>query len=218
MGNLEKSSLTKKVIKSLDDGWRLAWSYYSFYYLDLLQLGAEFVGTFILIFGATAAPIVNQKYYSGSVVESTLIGNAVCAGLAVMIVVISTGHISGAHLNPSITIAFATLRKFPWVQVPAYIAVQVIASISASYVLKLVYHPFLSGGLTVPNVSIPQAFFIEFIITFNLLFVVTAVATDTETIGNLGGIAIGATVMLNIFIAGYVYKSINCQITCMYVF
>ncbi|KMZ68261.1 Aquaporin, partial [Zostera marina] len=177
MGNLEKSSLTKK-------------------------LGAEFVGTFILIFGATAAPIVNQKYYSGSVVESTLIGNAVCAGLAVMIVVISTGHISGAHLNPSITIAFATLRKFPWVQVPAYIAVQVIASISASYVLKLVYHPFLSGGLTVPNVSIPQAFFIEFIITFNLLFVVTAVATDTETIGNLGGIAIGATVMLNIFIAG----------------
>lgn len=180
-----------------------------------MQLGAEFVGTFILIFGATAAPIVNQKYYGGGFAESSLIGNAVCAGLAVMIVIISTGHISGAHLNPSITIALAALRHFPWVQVPAYIAVQVTASISASFALKLIYHPFLSGGVTVPNVSTPQAFFIEFVITFNLLFVVTAVATDNRAIGDLGGIAVGATVMLNILIAGYVHKLIvKFSLTC----
>ncbi|XP_020085542.1 probable aquaporin NIP5-1 isoform X2 [Ananas comosus] len=140
------------------------------------KLGAEFVGTFILIFGATAAPIVNQKYNGAE----TLIGNAACAGLAVMIVILSTGHISGAHLNPSLTIAFATLRHFPWVQVPAYIAAQVSASICASFALKGIYHPFLSGGVTVPSVSTTQAFFIEFVITFNLLFVVTAVATDTR--------------------------------------
>lgn len=162
------------------------------------KLGAEFVGTFILIFGATAAPIVNEKYNGAE----TLIGNAACAGLAVMLVILSTGHISGAHLNPSLTIAFAALRHFPWVHVPAYIAAQVSASICASFALKGVFHPFMSGGVTVPNVSNGQAFALEFIITFNLLFVVTAVATDTRAVGELAGIAVGATVMLNILIAG----------------
>ncbi|KAK1327025.1 Aquaporin NIP3-1 [Acorus calamus] len=162
------------------------------------KLGAEFFGTCILIFGATAAPIVNQKYNNAE----TLIGNAACAGLAVMIVILSTGHISGAHLNPSLTIAFAALRHFPWVQVPAYVAVQVSASICASFALKSIYHPYMSGGITVPSVGVGQAFAIEFVITFNLLFVVTAVATDTRAVGELAGIAVGATVMLNILIAG----------------
>ncbi|KAI3693736.1 hypothetical protein L1987_76688 [Smallanthus sonchifolius] len=162
------------------------------------KLGAEFVGTFILIFAATAGPIVNEKY-SGS---ETLIGNAACAGLAVMIIILSTGHISGAHLNPSLTIAFAALRHFPWAQVPAYILAQVSASICASFALKGVFHPFMSGGVTVPSVSTGQAFALEFLITFNLLFVVTAVATDTRAVGELAGIAVGATVMLNILVAG----------------
>ncbi|KAL8207884.1 hypothetical protein R6Q57_007296 [Mikania cordata] len=162
------------------------------------KLGAEFVGTFILIFAATAGPIVNDKY-SGS---ETLIGNAACAGLAVMIIILSTGHISGAHLNPSLTIAFAALRHFPWAQVPAYILAQVSASICASFALKGVFHPFMSGGVTVPSVSTGQAFALEFLITFNLLFVVTAVATDTRAVGELAGIAVGATVMLNILVAG----------------
>ncbi|KAG5235774.1 aquaporin NIP5 [Salix suchowensis] len=139
------------------------------------KLGAEFVGTFILIFMATAGPIVNQKYDNAE----TLIGNAACAGLAVMIIILSTGHISGAHLNPSLTIAFAALP-------------QVSASICASFALKGVFHPFMSGGVTVPS----------FFITFNLLFVVTAVATDTRAVGELAGIAVGATVMLNILVAG----------------
>ncbi|KAG2680548.1 hypothetical protein I3843_11G104400 [Carya illinoinensis] len=162
------------------------------------KLGAEFVGTFILIFVATAGPIVNQKYNGAE----TLIGNAACAGLAVMVVILSTGHISGAHLNPSLTIAFAALRHFPWAQVPAYIAAQVSASICASFALKGAFHPFLSGGVTVPSVSTGQAFAIELIITFILLFVVTAVATDTRAVGELAGIAVGATVMLNILVAG----------------
>ncbi|CAO2830626.1 unnamed protein product [Amaranthus hypochondriacus] len=162
------------------------------------KLVAEFVGTFILIFAATAAPIVNEKYNGAE----SLIGNAACAGLAVMIIILSTGHISGAHLNPSLTIAFAALRHFPWVQVPGYIAAQVAASILASFALKGVFHPFMSGGVTVPSVHVGQAFALEFLITFNLMFVVTAVATDTRAVGELAGIAVGATVMLNILVAG----------------
>lgn len=73
-------------------------------------MGAEFIGTLILIFAGTATAIVNQKT-GGS---ETLIGLAASTGLAVMIVILATGHISGAHLNPSVTIAFAALKHFPW--------------------------------------------------------------------------------------------------------
>ncbi|XP_009373677.2 probable aquaporin NIP5-1 isoform X2 [Pyrus x bretschneideri] len=134
------------------------------------KVGAEFVGTFILMFAASAGPIVNQKYNGAE----SLIGNAACAGLGVMIVILSTGHISA----------------------------QVSGSICASFTLKGVFHPYMSGGVTLPTVSTGQAFGLEFIITFNLLFVVTAVATDTRALGELAGLAVGACVMLNILMAG----------------
>ncbi|KAH7434572.1 hypothetical protein KP509_06G023500 [Ceratopteris richardii] len=119
-----------------------------------------------------------------------------------MVVILSVGHLSGAHVNPSLTIAFAALRHFPWIQVPAYLAAQIVGSICASFVLKGIFNPFLHGGVTVPHSSTVQCFFIEFIISFNLMFVVTAVATDTRAVGELAGIAVGATVMMNILIAG----------------
>ncbi|KAH6831499.1 NOD26-like intrinsic protein 6 [Perilla frutescens var. hirtella] len=164
----------------------------------LRKVGAEFIGTLILIFAGTATPIVNEK----SEGAETLLGMAASSGLAVMIVILSTGHISGAHLNPSVTIAFAALRHFPWKHVPVYIGAQVIASICASFILKAIFEPIMGGGVTVPRVEYAQAFALEFIITFNLMFVVTAVATDTRAVGELAGIAVGATVMLNILIAG----------------
>ncbi|XP_065867313.1 aquaporin NIP6-1 [Euphorbia lathyris] len=164
------------------------------------KVGAEFVGTMILIFAGTATAIVNQKTQGGE----TLIGLAASAGLAVMIVILSTGHISGAHLNPSITIAFAALKHFPWKHVPVYIGAQVMASISAAFALKVIFNPIEDGGggLTLPSGGYSQAFALEFIISFILMFVVTAVATDTRAVGELAGIAVGATVMLNILIAG----------------
>ncbi|KOM44660.1 hypothetical protein LR48_Vigan05g226500 [Vigna angularis] len=162
------------------------------------KVGAEFIGTFILMFAATAAAIVNQKT-NGS---ETLIGCAATTGLAVMIVILATGHISGAHLNPAVPLSFAALKHFPWKHVPMYIGAQVLASICAAFALKGVYHPFMSGGVTVPSGGYGQSFALEFIIAFNLMFVVTAVATDTRAVGELAGIAVGATVMLNILIAG----------------
>nr|AMW03272.1 aquaporin NIP [Tamarix hispida] len=159
---------------------------------------AEFIGTFILIFTGTATAIVNQKTQG----SETLIGLATSSGLAVMIIILSTGHISGAHLNPSITIAFAALKHFPWAQVPVYVGAQVLASLCASLILKGVFHPIMGGGVTVPSGAYGPAFALEFIISFNLMFVVTAVATDTRAVGELAGIAVGATVMLNILIAG----------------
>ncbi|XP_061343274.1 aquaporin NIP6-1 [Gastrolobium bilobum] len=162
------------------------------------KVGAEFIGTFILMFAGTATAIVDQKTQG----TETLIGCAATTGLAVMIVILSTGHISGAHLNPAVTISFAALKHFPWKHVPMYIGAQVLASICAAFALKGIFHPFMSGGVTVPSGGYGQAFALEFIISFNLMFVVTAVATDTRAVGELAGIAVGATVMLNILIAG----------------
>ncbi|CAN0919810.1 Aquaporin NIP6-1 [Linum grandiflorum] len=162
------------------------------------KVGAEFIGTLILIFAGTATAIVNQKT-GGS---ESLIGLAASTGLAVMVVILSTGHISGAHLNPAVTIAFASLKHFPWRHVPVYIGAQVLASMCAGFALKGVFHPLMDGGVTVPSGGYAQAFALEFIISFILMFVVTAVATDTRAVGELAGIAVGATVMLNVLIAG----------------
>ncbi|KAJ8446561.1 hypothetical protein Cgig2_019714 [Carnegiea gigantea] len=158
---------------------------------------AEFIGTLILIFAGTATATVNQKTQG----SETLIGCAASSGLAVMIVILSTGHSSGAHLNPCLTIAFAALKHFPWAQVPVYIGAQMLASICA-FILKGVFDPIMCGGVTVPSVNYGQAFALEFIITFNLMFVVTAVATGTGAVGESVGITVGATVILNILIAG----------------
>ncbi|XP_078437855.1 putative aquaporin NIP5-1 [Wolffia australiana] len=159
---------------------------------------AELVGTFIIVFGGAAAPIVNQKYEG---VEG-LLGSAAAAGLAVMIAVLSTGHISGAHLNPSVTLAFAIFRHFPWIQVPVYLAAQVSGAISAAFALKRVFQPFQSGGVTTPSIDSADAFLLEFLVTFFLMFVITAVATDTRAVGELAGIAIGGTVALDVLVAG----------------
>ncbi|KAK9667732.1 hypothetical protein RND81_13G007600, partial [Saponaria officinalis] len=164
----------------------------------LKKAGAEFVGTFILVFAGVAGPIVDQKYNG----IETLIGNAACSGLAVMIMVLSVGHISKAHFNPAVTIAFASLGHFPWSQVPVYIVAEITGSICAAFTLKAAYHPFMSGGVTVPSVGIGQAFLLEFVATFVLMFVITAVATDSTAVGDLAGVAIGGSVMLDILIIG----------------
>ncbi|XP_022941934.1 probable aquaporin NIP5-1 isoform X1 [Cucurbita moschata] len=165
----------------------------------LQKVGAEFIGTYIMLFSAAAAPILNEKYQAA---ENGLMTSAICAGLAVMAVILSIGHISGAHLNPSVTVAFAALRHFPWLHVPLYITAQISGSISAAFSLKIVFRPFMSGGATVPSVGTGQALAIEFIVTFFLMFVIVAVATDTRAVGELAGIAIGGMVMLNILVAG----------------
>ncbi|XP_048499855.1 probable aquaporin NIP5-1 [Beta vulgaris subsp. vulgaris] len=159
---------------------------------------AELVGTFILVFAATAGAILDQKYDG----IQTLLGSAACSGVAVMIIVYSIGHISKAHLNPAVTIAYAALGHFPWAQVPIFLVAEIVGSISASFLVKAAYHPFMFGGVTIPSVSVGQAFLLEFVATFFLMFVIIPVATDATAVGNLAGVAIGGVVMLDILIIG----------------
>lgn len=159
---------------------------------------AEIIGTFSLIFVGCGSVVIDKKT-NGSL---THLGVSIVWGLAVMIIVYSIGHISGAHLNPAVTLAFAAVRRFPWNQVPAYIGAQVFAAITAAFVLRLMFGDVAHIAATVPSGSDMQSFVLEVFVTFLLMFVVSAVATDTRAIGELAGMAIGATIVMNAAISG----------------
>nr|ALK82485.1 noduline-like intrinsic protein 1;4 [Salix purpurea] len=120
-----------------------------------------------------------------------------------MVMVYSVGHISGAHFNPAVTISFAIFRRFPVRQVPLYIIAQLMGSILASGTLALVFDvtPEAFFG-TVPAGSNGQSLVLEIIISFLLMFVISGVSTDDRAVGDLGGIAVGMTILLNVFVAG----------------
>lgn len=164
----------------------------------LQKLIAEVFGTYFVIFAGCASVAVNLS--KGSV---TFPGICIVWGLVVMVMVYSVGHISGAHFNPAVTLAFATCGRFPWKQVPAYITAQVLGSTLASVTLRLLFgaDPKHFFG-TIPAGSDTQSLVLEFIISFYLMFVISGVATDNRAIGELAGMAVGATVLLNVLFAG----------------
>ncbi|MFS7988522.1 putative major intrinsic protein [Helianthus anomalus] len=172
----------------------------------LQKLIAEVLGTYFVIFAGCAAVVVNAD--KEKVVG--LPGISIVWGLVVMVMVYSVGHISGAHFNPAVTIAFASCRRFPIKQVPAYVGAQVLGSTLASGTLRLIFngHEDHFAG-TLPVGSHLQSLVLEFIITFYLMFVISGVATDNRAIGELAGLAVGATVLLNVMFAGYDISSLK---------
>ncbi|THU49977.1 hypothetical protein C4D60_Mb06t15240 [Musa balbisiana] len=164
----------------------------------LQKILAEIFGTYFLIFAGCASVTINLS--KGMI---TFPGICVVWGLAVMVMVYSVGHISGAHFNPAVTIAFATCGRFPWKQVPAYVFAQLLGATLASGTLRLMFggkHEHFPG--TIPAGSDVQSLVLEFIISFYLMFVISGVATDNRAIGELAGLAVGATILLNVLIAG----------------
>uniref|UniRef100_A0A0E0MST3 Uncharacterized protein n=1 Tax=Oryza rufipogon TaxID=4529 RepID=A0A0E0MST3_ORYRU len=166
---------------------------------------AEILGTYFMIFAGCGAVVVNQS--TGGAV--TFPGICAVWGLVVTVLVYSVSHISGAHFNPAVTVAFATCGRFRWKQVPSYVVAQVLGSTMASLTLRVV---FVGGGGgargehlffgTTPAGSMAQAAALEFVISFFLMFVVSGVATDNRAIGELAGLAVGATVAVNVLFAG----------------
>ncbi|TMW98418.1 probable aquaporin NIP-type isoform X2 [Solanum lycopersicum] len=159
---------------------------------------AEAIGTYFLIFVGCGAVAVDKTY--GSV---TFPGICVAWGLIVMVMVYSVGHISGAHFNPAVTIAFALFRHFPVKQVPLYIMAQMVGAILGSGTLYLLLDLKTQAFFgTTPVGTNLQSLILEFIISYLLMFVISGVATDNRSIGELAGIAIGMTILLNVLIAG----------------
>ncbi|KAL3735635.1 hypothetical protein ACJRO7_024717 [Eucalyptus globulus] len=164
------------------------------------KLIAEVIGTYFVVFAGCGSVAVNKIY--GQV---TFPGICVTWGLIVMVMIYTVGHISGAHFNPAVTITLAAFRRFPFWEVPLYIAAQLTGSILASATLAgiLEVTPNAFFG-TVPAGSSGQSLMVEIIITFLLMFVISGVTTDNRARGELGGIAVGMTIMLNVFVGGRV--------------
>ena len=162
------------------------------------RLAAEFVGTFSLVFAGTGAIIINSV--TGGAVSHVGIG--LTFGLIIMVMIYAFGHVSGAHFNPAVTLAFAAGRHFSWALVPQYWAAQLAGGITASLVHRALFGDVAHLGATLPLGSASQSFGLEIVLTLILMVVITSVATDTRAVGQAAAIAIGGTIGLEALFAG----------------
>lgn len=162
------------------------------------RLIAEFLGTFILIFAGTGAIIINEV--TGGTITHPAI--ALAFGIVVMAMIYTFGDVSGAHLNPAVTIAFAAANRFSWRETPYYIIFQITGAIAASLIWIALYPENLLLGSTFPRGSYSQSFIIEFIMSAILMTVILSVSTGSKEKGITAGIAIGGTIALEALLAG----------------
>jgi MIP family channel proteins len=170
---------------------------------------AELVGTFILVFGGTAVAVgaILSRPTAGGAYGSLAI--ALAFGLALAIVVASIGHVSGAHVNPAVTLGMAAARRFPWSYAPIYIAAQLVGAVLAALATWLTFggagarsEANLAATYPARGVGDLQAFILEILITFILVFVVISVATDERAPAAIAPIAVGFALAVGVFIAG----------------
>lgn len=159
---------------------------------------AEIIGTFGLVFCGTGAIVIDEQ--TGGAVGH--IGVAITFGLIVLAMIYAFGEISGAHLNPAVTLGFVVADRFPLRQVAPYIAAQLAGALLASYTLHWMFPENMHLGATMPAGSAMQSFVLEVILSFLLMFVILQVAHGSKEVGVLAGIAIGATVGLEAMFAG----------------
>ena len=153
---------------------------------------AEFIGTFALVFFGCGA-IANG-------LPPTAV--ALAFGLVIAIMIYAFGHISGAHFNPAVSVGFAIGGHLPWPRVASYAAVQITGAATGALLLRASLGPHADLGVTQPAGSDAQAFVWEVVLTFFLMLVITAVATDTRAVGQAAALAIGGTVGLGALVGG----------------
>jgi len=158
----------------------------------LRRSGAEFVGTFGLVTAGCGAIMVNTQ--TGAL---THVGIALTFGLIITVMIAATGHISGAHFNPAVTIAFAVTRHFPWREVVYYVAAQLFGAALGALTLRGLLGDVAALGMTMPASSVWQSFGLEMLLSAVLMFVIISVATDTKAMGAPAALAIGFTVALD---------------------
>jgi len=167
---------------------------------DLLRRScAEGLAAFALVFAGCGA-IITDATRDGALGTT---GVAAVFGLIVMVMIYATGHLSGAHINPAVTIAFTLTRHFPIRDAVAYIAAQLSGATAGALLLLAAWSDKPAAlGATVPSVQAGTALVYEIVLTALLMFVIIAVATDTRAVGAAAAIAIGGTVALDALFGG----------------
>lgn len=163
------------------------------------RAAAEGLAAFALVFAGCGAIVADDRY-DGAL---GTVGISLVFGLIIMAMIYATGHLSGAHINPAVTIAFTLTRHFALRDAAAYVAAQ-LAGATAGALLLLAVWPSQPAalGATVPSVGVGSALVYEAVMTALLMFVIIAVATDTRAVGAAAAIAIGGTVGLDALFGG----------------
>ena len=159
---------------------------------------AEFLGTFSLIFAGTGAIVINDT--SGGAI--THVGVALTFGLIVLAMIYAVGDISGAHLNPAVTLGFFAARRFSGRLVVPYIISQLLGAFAASGLMRILFPAHATLGATLPAGSAVQSFILEFVLTAILMFVILSVSTGAKERGITAGIVVGAVIALEAMFAG----------------
>jgi aquaporin NIP len=159
---------------------------------------AELIGTFALVFCGTGAIVIDQV--SGGAV--THVGVSITFGLIVLAMIYSLGDISGAHLNPAVSLAFAAANRIDFNEAVKYMLFQFLGAFLASLSLRLMFPQIQNMGVTIPSGSDMQSFILETILTFFLMFVILNVSTGAKEKGITAGIAVASVVGLEAMFAG----------------
>lgn len=167
-------------------------------FTSVKKLAAELFGTFALVFAGTGAIIIDHA--SGGAVSH--VGVALTFGLIVLAMIYTLGDISGAHLNPAVTLGFFAARRFEGRNVLPYIISQCLGALCASLVLRLLFPQDANLGATTPAGSALQSFVLELILTAILMFVILAVSTGAREKGITAGIVVGSVIGLEAMFAG----------------
>ncbi len=162
------------------------------------RLLAEFIGTFALVFAGTGAIIINDV--SGGTIGHG--GIALTFGLVVLAMIYTLGDVSGAHLNPAVTVAFAAARRMPWHEVPGYALAQMGGALTASALHRGLFQESAHLGATLPSGSATQSLILEIVLSALLMLVILSVSTGAKEKGITAGLTIGAVVALEAMFAG----------------
>ena len=159
------------------------------------RLFAEVLGTFFLVLVAAGGPMVNARFGGHAVPSAALVA---APGLMVMAVILFMGTVSGAHLNPAVSIAFALRGNFPWKRVPAYVAAQFAGAVLATLLMWALIGRHGTAGLTLPGRGIPAAVALawEAVLTTGLVSVILGTASGAQQVGTFAAIGVGSYIAL----------------------
>ncbi|MFI5232143.1 MAG: MIP/aquaporin family protein [Gemmatimonadales bacterium] len=162
------------------------------------RLAAEAIGTFALVFIGAGAAAVNA-WSNGAV---SLTGIALAFGGIILVAVYALGHISGAHLNPAVTVGFWIARRFPGREVAPYVAAQIVGATAGGFAVRAAVGSFAVFTTTRPAIAVGAALAVEVVLSFFLMLVIMAVATDARVSGEVAGLAVGFIVMVDALMGG----------------
>ena len=158
---------------------------------------AEALGTFALVFAGTGAVVVEAQ--TGALGH---VGVALTFGLVVMAAIYAVGEVSGAHINPAVTVEFWASGRFPGARVGPYVGAQLVGALVASGLIAFLFPDSATLGQTVPVGPAVQSLVLEGVLTFWLMFVILGVAVGAKEIGLLAGVAIGGVVAFEALMGG----------------